>query len=292
MSKKKSGDTSRSYSAKTPSFANRVGSTRAGRAAMKSGYLTVETAALWVVYALTLICNAAFELGQLGGVTSASVAYDVYTWFTPAGYVFAIWTLIYIGLAVWLVHYTREVPLRRAEGRGDGFTTASSLFVASCGLNVIWLALWHFRAIGLSLIAIVALWFVLGAMYLNVRKSERSALGWAPVSLYASWVTVATISNFAIAITRALGGGIIILNELSAIVLSAGVLVLGAVLRRRFDDIVIPLVFLWAIVGVGVHTALVNPLVAAIIFIMSIAGAIAAFAGYVNFSAFRTQARS
>lgn len=292
MSKKKSNGTARSYSAATPSFTDRVGSTKAGRAAMKSGYLTVETVTMWAVFALTLICNAAFELGQLGGVTSASVAYDVYTWFTPAGYVFAIWTLIYLGLVAWLVHYTREVPLRRSEGGGDGFTTASALFVASCGLNVIWLALWHFQAIGLSLIAIVALWFVLGAMYLHVRRSERSALGWAPISLYASWVTVATISNFAIAITRALGGGVIILNELSAILLSAGVLALGAVLRRRFDDIVIPLVFLWAIVGVGVHIALVNPLVSAVIFILSIIGAVAAFAGYVSFSSMRGHVRS
>lgn len=292
MSKKKSSGAYRSQSGAPSSFSSRVGSTKAGRAALKSGYLTVETATLWVVYALTLICNAAFELGQLGGVTSASVAYDVYTWFTPAGYVFAIWSLIYVALIVWLVHYTREVPLRRAEGRGDGFTTTSALFVASCALNVVWLALWHFQAIGFSLLAIVALWFVLGAMYLNVRKSERSALGWAPISLYASWVTVATISNFAIAITRALDGGFIILNELSAIVLSAAVLALGAVLRRRFDDIVIPLVFLWAIVGVGVHTALVNPLVAAIIFILAVVGAVASFAGYINFSTMRGQVRS
>lgn len=210
-------------------------------------YLTVETVSIWVAYMLTVLCNAAFEVGRLGGVTSADVAYEVYAWFVPAGYVFSIWALIYIGLAVWLVCYTRKAPSRTTSG----FSMLSVLFIVSCALNVVWLALWHFQVIAFSVVVIVALWCVLAAMYLRVRNGGNSAFEWVPLSLYVAWITVATVSNCAIAATRAVDGGMVAVNEASAVVLSAVVLAAGVVLCWRFSDIVIPAVFIWAIVGLA-----------------------------------------
>lgn len=252
-------------------------------------YLTVETVSVWVAYILTVVCNAVFEVGQLGGVTSADVAYAMYVWFVPAGYVFSIWTLIYIGIAVWLVWYTRQAPTRN----GGGFTAISSLFMVSCALNVVWLALWHFQAMALSLITIVALWFVLGAMYLKLRRprnEEASMFGWIPISLYASWITVATVSNFAIGITWATDGGMLVVNEASAVVLSAVVLAAGVVLCWRFRDIVIPAVFVWAIIGVGVHVAPVNLIIAGLVFVLSFLGAVAAIVVFLLVEPSRSEA--
>lgn len=255
-----------------PGVVQRMRNTKTGRKLDRGGYLTAETVALWIVYALTLLGNVIIEAGQVGGNTSASVAYGVFTWFTPAGYVFSIWTLIYIALIVWLVAYTREAPTRP-----DRFTFTSILFIASCVLNVLWLALWHFELVGVSFIVILAEWAVLAALYLNVRRTARTGSGWIPISIYTAWVTVATLANLAILITRLLDGGVPFFNGLSVVLLTAGVLTLGFFMRRRFDDVFFPLVFLWALIGVGIHVGEVSALTAAIVYILCLVGAVLTF---------------
>ena len=204
--------------ASAPSVVQRARNTRTGRKLERGGYLTVETVTMWIVYALTLIGNAVIEGGRVGGTTSADIAYGVFTWFTPAGYVFAIWSLIYVAMVVWLVAYTRTAPVR-----ADRFTMTSILFIASCALNVLWLALWHFELVAVSFIVILAEWLVLAALYLNVRRTMKTASGRVPVSIYTAWVTVATLANMAILVTRALDGGIPFFNGLFTILLTAGV---------------------------------------------------------------------
>lgn len=257
-----------------PRFVDRARNTRTARQLRRKGYLTAEVVVMWIAYAVTLICNAAFEIGQLGGTTSAMVSNQVYTWFTPAGYVFSIWTLIYIALAVWLVSFTREAP-----ARSNVFTATAGLFVASCALNVVWLAVWHFQAIGLSLIAIIGLWAVLAALYVRTRRSASSAVGWVPISIYTAWVTVATIANMAQLVTRVLDGGLPFLNAVATILIVAGVMTLGYIMKKGYSDTAFPLVILWAVIGVGVHVAEASILTAIIVFALAVVGAVFTFAG-------------
>lgn len=256
----------------TPSVMRHVRSTKTGRRLDRGGYLTTEVVVMWVAYVLTVLGNALIEGGQLAGTTSASIAYAVFTWFTPAGYVFSIWSLIYVALIVWLVSYTKAAPTRT-----HGLNAISVLFVASSVLNVLWLALWHFDLIAVSFVVIVAEWIVLGALYLRVRKTATTAPGWVPISIYAAWVTVATLANMAILITRALDGGVAFFNGLSVVLLTAGVLVLGYVMSKKYHDIVFPLVFLWAIIGVGVHVSEVSMFTAVLVFVLAGAGAVLTF---------------
>ncbi len=255
-----------------PNVLQRARSTKTGRKLERGGYLTAETVTLWVVYALTLLGNAIIEGGQVGGTTSATVAYGVFTWFTPAGYVFAIWSLIYIVLIGWLVSYTREAPSRPKR-----FSFTSVLFIASCVLNVLWLALWHFELVAVSFVVIVAEWIVLAALYLNVRRSAKTGWGWVPISIYAAWVTVATLANMAILVTRALDGGVPFFNGLSVVLLTAGVLTLGFFMKRTYRDVAVPLVFLWALVGVAVHVGEVSGFTEALVYLLCIVGAAATF---------------
>lgn len=257
---------------KTPGIANRVRKTRTVRSMKRNKYLTTEIAVMWLAYAVTIVCNSAFEAVQLGGTTVASVSQEVFTWFTPAGYVFSIWLLIYVALAVWLVDYTRRTPDRRRR-----FGLTSVLFVASCVLNVVWLMLWHFRAIGASFAIILALWVVLAALYLHVRRRATSIIEWVPLSIYTAWITVATIANMASLITRAAGGGAPFVSGVLTIFIVVAVLAIGYVMKRGYGDMVFPLVFLWAVIGVGVHVLEVSILTAVIIFILAVFGAILTF---------------
>lgn len=259
----------RYYSGEKRGVTQRVGSSKIGKKARKSGYLTAQTAAMWIAYAAVLVMNALIEGGRLGGVTSADVTFQVFTWFTPAPYVFAIWSVVYIAIAVWLVGYTRNAPLRTQR-----FGPTEVLFVASCALNIVWLTVFHLQFVTLALIVIAALWVVMAALYLTVRRTSTSGIGWIPISIYTAWVTVATVTNAANLITRWLDGGIPVLNELSVIALSAGVLALGYLMRARYKDSVVQIVFLWAIVGVGVNVVPANAFVALIVFLLAAAAAV------------------
>ncbi len=237
------------------------------------GYVTVETVVLWISYVFTLVGNGLIEGGKFAGATSATIAYETFTWFTPAGYVFSIWTVIYIALAVWLVSYTKAAPTRVSS-----FSLASMLFVASCVLNVLWLAVWHLDMVALAFVIILADWIVLAGLYLNIRDTGAPAMQRVPLSIYSAWITVATVSNMAILITRSLGGSTVVLNTLSVVLLTAGVLSLGYALSRKLNDPVFQLVFLWAIVGVGVHVAEASIMLTSIVFAMAVLALILTFA--------------
>ena len=88
---------------------------------------------------------------------------------------------------------------------------------------------------------------------------------------------MAALANMAILVTRALDGGIAFFNGLSVLALTAGVLALGYVMRKMYDDVAFPLVFLWALIGVGIHVAEASWLVSSLVFILVIAGAVLTF---------------
>ncbi len=232
---------------------------------------------MWAAYIVMVTCNVLFEALRLGGVTSAEVSASVFAWFTPAGYVFAIWGLIYVALFAWLVNCTRRET--RAAMDAAGITSMiSGLFVVSCALNVTWLILFHLRQAVASLFVIVFLWIALVALYRIVREHDAPSrvagiLNWAPISIYAAWLTVAVIANASHVATRISGAAVPLVGEVSTLVLAVVVLAAGYLMRKRYDDPAFQLVFLWAIIGVGVHLMGVSISTSLILFALSVGAA-------------------
>lgn len=289
--------------------------------------LTVPVAAMWIAYAVMVLCNVLFETLRLGGTTSSEVSGQVFAWFTPAGYVFAIWGVIYLALFTWLAYLTWSASrggaphagsggrARRASWRGASALknaasvsrSTSVLFVASCALNVVWLVLFHFEQTTLALAVIAVLWVNLVALYVvawrgstgsrlsahagaGLRERAMIALGWAPGSVYLAWVTVAVIANASHVLTRTSGVGAPLTGGLSTIVLAIGVLLLGYFMRMRYADGVMQAVFLWAIVGVGVHALGASPLVAAALFALAVFAVVVTYVPADILRTLRTQA--
>lgn len=225
-------------------------------------------AACWVAFAATVICNVSFELLRLGGTTSAEVSDQVFAWFTPAGYAFSIWTLIYLALAVWLIgitrNYLKEEPRTYAQ---------EALFSASCVLNIAWLAAFHFEHVGAALVVIILLWGALAALYAAERQAKASFARMAPVSLYLGWISVATIANAANLVTRAIGE-VPVLGEVSTVALVVVVLLAGYAMSRMADDKVFPLVIIWATVAVGVHLMDASPATATAVISVTVVAAL------------------
>lgn len=249
---------------------------------MKTGgaHTRFEAVVLGGSYIALVAANALGEILKFGGVTAADVSNEVFTWFVPAGYVFSIWSLIYIGLAVWVVRFILSVRSAALAQKGALKSSGNEvrLFVASCVLNVIWLALWHLRVFIPSIVVMAVLLAVVYALYLATRARSRSWLDRIPVALYASWLAVATVANVAHVITRFTTVDAGVIPAVSTLVLLALFVLATFVVRRTFHEYAFGCVVAWAGIGIGVHVMAVSPVVGIVAILISTLGvAIAQF---------------
>ncbi|WP_260443133.1 hypothetical protein [Listeria fleischmannii] len=127
--------------------------------------------------------------------------------------------------------------------------------------------MWHFSFIFLSIIVMLLLLFTLLLFYAYQKQISKRRLWRVPISVYLGWIFVATIANICYYLS-VLGWTIFesFLSILLLILASAFVLVF----RYKENDFVLPLVFVWAFVGIFIRDFSLAPLVAYIALIMAI----------------------
>ena len=205
--------------------------------------------AVVLVIAVNGLANALPLNGQATG--EISDRYPVL--FVPAGYVFSIWGLIYVGLIAYAVY--QAMPSQRGNPRLRGIDV---LFWVSCLANVAWLFLWHYNQLVLTPIAMVVLLLSLIAIYLRLDvcrgdapTSERLTVH-AAFSVYLGWITVATVANLSTVFYSLSWRGEPLSEAFWAIaMLCVGAVITAAMLLTR-RDVAYSLVIAWAYVGVWV----------------------------------------
>lgn len=155
---------------------------------------------------LVLVANYLASTGFFNGNTIGSVSAQYENLFTPAGYAFSIWGLIYLGLAGFIYYQFSNRLLRK--DRGNVIIEIGWWFVVSCVANVLWLITWLYDYTGISVIVMIILLFSLVKIILNTRMElddpslAKVALVWWPFSLYAGWISLALIANIAAYLTK------------------------------------------------------------------------------------------
>ena len=144
----------------------------------------------------TIVINILADVLPINGLNTAQISNSFNVLFVPAGYVFAIWGLIYIGLVAYAVY--QALPSQRDNPR----LQATGWWVSLGGLaNCAWIFFWHYENFPLTLLAMLVLLGTLIATYLNLRvvgQTISSGENWCvriPFSVYLGWITVATIAN-------------------------------------------------------------------------------------------------
>lgn len=209
-----------------------------------------------LAFVLVIVVNVLANALPLGGQTTGQVSAAYSSLFTPAGYVFSIWGLIYAGLTAFIVY--QALPAQRSNPRLAAMHIA---FVANCVANAVWLFLWHYDLITASLAAMVVILATLVWIYraLDIgRSAVTPAERWLvhlPFSLYTAWITVATIANLS-SMQAARGWAEIGFDEMTWTVIKiavAGAIAATVLFRRR--DIAFVLVVVWAGAGIAVKQA-------------------------------------
>lgn len=204
-------------------------------------------------FVATVLVNSLANSTALNGKTTGEISDLHPTLITPAGYVFSIWGVIYTLLLIFVVYQAfskqREKPFLHQ---------VSLLFVLSCILNILWLFLWQYEQIVLSVLLMFALLATLIGIYvrLNIGRSqvslkEKLAVQ-LPFSVYLGWISVASIANVAVALTviNWNGWGLSDVTWAVLVIIVALIINLTVIVTRR--DVAYSLVIVWALVGIAV----------------------------------------
>jgi benzodiazapine receptor len=207
-----------------------------------------------LAFAITVVVNGLASSLALNGRTTAEVSDMYFTLVTPAGYVFSIWGVIYTLLLVFVVF--QALPSQREK---PFLKQISGLFVLGSIFNVVWLFLWHYDQIVLSVVLMFALLATLIAVYLRLGIGKTSvtvkerAMVHLPFSVYLGWITVASIANVASALVSVGWNGFGLADETWAVlVIAVALLITLAVIATR-KDVAYSLVLIWALVGIAVN---------------------------------------
>ncbi len=212
---------------------------------MKATFFVIFNA---LALAAVLVVNYLATALPIAGRTPGDVSDMFPTLFTPAGFTFAIWGVIYLLLLGFVIYSARffgkpsPIFLRKTGW----------LFVLSCAANIAWLLAFHHLQIGLSMLLMLTLLGSLLAIYLRL-ETEGTAQRWLvrlPFSVYLAWVAVATIANSSILLTHLGWGGEPGGAQFWTVVVLAAAAGIGlwAVISRR--DFGFGLVIAWALFGI------------------------------------------
>lgn len=210
---------------------------------------------LLVVFAViaVIIVNILAVALPLNDLETGEISDRFEVYFVPAGYVFSIWSLIYLGLIAYAIFQALSSQKENPRLRSIGY-----LFVLSCLANITWLFLWHYEVFLLTLVAMLALLLCLIAIYLRLdigRVQVSQAEKWCvhiPISIYLGWITVATIANVTQLLYYLGWNGWGIPPEIWAVIMLAAGVIISAAMSLTRADIAYSLVLVWAYVGIAV----------------------------------------
>ena len=206
----------------------------------------------------TIAINGLANALPINGQNTGEISDRFAVYFVPAGYVFSIWGLIYLGLIVYAIF--QALPAQRENPR----LRATGWWIFLGGLaNITWIFLWHYEQFPLTLIAMLILLATLIITYLRLgvgrspaSRAEKLAAH-LPFSIYLGWITVATVANVTSLLEGLAWDGFGIAPEIwMGIVLTA---VLGIALLMNFTrrDVAYAAVILWALAGISIKHAAV-----------------------------------
>ncbi|MGM0866066.1 MAG: TspO/MBR family protein [Bacillota bacterium] len=200
-----------------------------------------------LAFALVIVMNTLAVTLPLNNQSTGEISDRLDIMITPAGYVFSIWSLIYLLLAIWII---RQFPKDRRDL--PVYQETSGLFILSCLLNSAWIFVWHYNYFLVSVFIMIGLLLTLIAFYRRVKSTGPSLLDIAPFSIYLGWVSVATIVNITYYSTDIGWNGFGISEMVWAYLGLFVATVLAFWFRIGQHDMLYPLVFVWAFVGIGV----------------------------------------
>jgi hypothetical protein len=213
---------------------------------------TLRQISVIVVILATITINILANALPINGLNTGQISDTFQVYFVPAGYVFSIWGIIYIGLIAYAIY--QVLPAQKNNPR----LQATGWWVVLGGLaNSTWIFLWHYQQFVATLGAMLILLATLIAVYLGLHAGQKKVTTgetWAvrvPFSIYLGWITVATVANVTDVLDYVKWNQFGISDSLWMVVILGAVLVIAGLMNFLRRDVAYALVILWALAGIA-----------------------------------------
>lgn len=187
-----------------------------------------------------MVMNVVANTKPLHGNTTGEISNKYPTLFTPSGFTFSIWGLIYLLLIVFALVFVIDSSQFSAP------LLTGLIFGVSSLLNGIWLNFWHQDKQVVS--SLIMFGMLISLIYVYMLIQDSAFYIRLPISVYLGWISVATIAQISILlypykpVSYKLEVGVFFL------VLVVGVALAGMMLFIH-NDWVFALVIMWGYYG-------------------------------------------
>ena len=150
---------------------------------------------------VVLFVNYYSQTGNINNQTVGGLSDRYSNLFTPSGYAFAIWGIIFLGLIAY-VAFQLIVAFRGKEVIDSHLKTGYWFTLVNLA-NASWVVAWLYELTGLSVLIMVFMLVGLSTIIVKTNMERWDApikiiaLVWWPICIYAGWIAVATIANIA-----------------------------------------------------------------------------------------------
>lgn len=207
--------------------------------------ILIFKALIVIAYVLVLVFNYLANALPLNNRTTRAISDAYPSLFTPAGFTFSIWGLIYLLVGIFVFQvlttsseaYFLDYPIR-----------LQVLFLVTCLANVLWLLAWHYDKIGVSLILMIV--FMVTLLVIVFYSKHLTDFTKMTFSVYAGWIAIALIANVTIFIVKLN----LPLFQDHAIFWYIAIMIIGVIIGLMVmiltKNLIFVAVFIWAYFGI------------------------------------------
>jgi len=215
---------------------------------------------------LVITVNYLAQAGRFNNNTIASLSGEYDNLFTPAGYAFSIWGIIFISL-LFYAGFQLYKAFSSFFDSGNILKTGYWFVIANLA-NSLWVIVWLYEY---TLISVILMFIILGSLLKIVLNTNMErwdaplkiiAFAWWPICLYAGWIAVASIANVAAYLSKiGWDGWIFSESQWTVIMIGIAVIVNSLMIYKR-NMREFALVGVWALIAIYVRHESGNQLIA------------------------------
>jgi hypothetical protein len=208
-----------------------------------------------VTYLAMVAMNFLANVLPLKGRRTGDVSDAYPSLFTPAGFTFSIWGVIYLLLGA---HVLYQLGLFRGSPdtaeQSALLNRVGTLFAISSLANTAWVFAWHYDHIPLSAVLITVILVCLALIVTTLRSvnltGRRRWLIGVPFSVYFGWTTVAVVANITVLLVSRGWDGFGLADSTWAVIMVLVAMVIGTTTMVRNRDMAYGLALIWAYIGI------------------------------------------
>jgi translocator protein len=195
-----------------------------------------------------LIINTLAIMLPINGMSTGELSELYPSLFTPAGFTFSIWSVIYLLLIGFVI-------IQWKISSKPYFTELSLWFLLSSLANMSWILTWHYLYMHASVLVMLTLLFSLSRIFLLLQSADITSIAEKifiklTFTFYLSWICVATIANISALLVSLSWDGGILSPVMWTIIMINVASVLGVFISIRFREPAFLLVLMWALYGI------------------------------------------